>query len=318
MAYSVDQAWVNQYVNSVDLLSQQKNSILENSVEQGDAIGEYKFFERIEPFSFTKKTASNQATTFTDVTHNKRAVAFDDYTVNLYVDKRDLKRALIDPQSAYVEGGVAGWNVEKDQIIMDAIFGTAKEGKATGVAFTDKVFDTANQTVDLAFLAGDPIGAGNGTGTGAGIINSGLTLPKILKARQILLSNKALVAGDQIFCAIDPIDEIDLMGIEQFIRNNYVGDKPYEMGIDPEGYIGYWLGIHWLRSNHVPTVDAAVDYRRCPMYVKSGIGMVKGGVPEVDVMKNPERDGAWTIHMEGSGGAVRKEEKKVVEIRTGA
>lgn len=319
MTYSVDTAWVNMYTDNVTLLSQQMNSVLGNTGVKGDAKGEYKFFERIDSVSMTEKTSSNLATSFTDVTHEKRAVAFQDYVINFYSDIRDAKRMLINPDSVYVKDAVAAWNRQIDSTIATALLAAATTGKGVGEAFGSTTFPTTTQTVDVNFLAGDPIGAGNGTGTWTTRSESGFTLAKILKARAVLLGNHAVVPGDRIWCAIGPDEEIDLFGIAEFKSADYNKDLPYMLGVDPQGYIANWLGIDFIRYTGLATTDpasASNHYRRCLMYTSSGLGIVKGDAPTVMIAPNPERNMALTIHVEGSVGAVRVEEKKVVEIRT--
>jgi len=317
MTYSVDEAWVNMYTDNVSLLSQQLNSVFENTGMKGEAKGDYKFFERIDSVSMTQKTSSNLATSFTDVTHEKRAVQFQDYVINFYADMRDAKRMLIDVNSAYVKDAVAAWKRQIDSTINTALLGAATTGTGVGAAFGSQAFTTATQTVDVNFVSGDPIGAGNGTGTWG--TDSGFTLAKILKGRAVLQQNHAIAPGDNIYCVIGPDEEIDLYGINEFKSADFNNNRPYTLGIDPAGYIGNWLGIDFLRYNSLTETDpasASNHYRSCLMYTTSGLGIVKGDAPSIMIAPNPERNMALTIHVEGSVGAVRVEEKKVVEIRT--
>ena len=246
MAYSVDEAWVQQFTDNVTLLSQQQNSVLENTGVQGDAKGDRKFFERVDSLTMTEKTSSNLATSFDDVTHEKRSVTFADYVLNMYVDIRDTKRALIPIQSAYVQNAVASWKRQIDSVINTALLAAASTGTGSGAAFGSTAFDTANQTVDVLFQAGDPIGAGNGTGTYG--TNTGLTLAKILKAKAVLAGNHAIAPGDEIFCVIGENEEIDLFGITEFKSIDYNAEKPFALGpgfdLDPNATILCYLYQH--------------------------------------------------------------------------
>lgn len=316
MTYSVSQAWVDQFSDNITTLAQQTVSILGNTVMKGTSQGEYKFFDRLGSVTLGTRSASNESSSFSDMAHTKRAVSFSDYFFTTYVDDRDLKRMLIDPQSAYVTQAVAAFKRKVDEVIIAAATADAKQGRATGASFTTVSYDTANQTVDVKFAAGDPIGAGNGTGSWAG-----LTLAKILKGRAALLSANALLPGERIFCAVGPDEEIDLMNITQFASRDYrmPENLPYELGIDPTGIIGEWVGVTFLRSNLLATVNpssASNAYRRCLMYVPSCIGFVDAGDLKVKVAPNPERSFTNAIHVEGSMGAARIHENKIVEIRT--
>lgn len=320
MTYSVDVAFVNQYMDSIKLVAQQEHSVFENLVMQGDCQGEYKYFDYIGPVSFTERSSSNEATAFTDVLHLKRVVNFQDYFVNFYKDSVvDLQRMKADPQSPYVKAAVNAWNEKKDAVIVAAMFGSAITGKGVGASFGSQAFDTANQTVDVNFIAKDPIGAGNGTGTWSNLAQSGFTYAKFVKGRAQLLKQNAVKPGQLIKLALDPEDEEALLKINEFRNRDFTSERLIsDKMIDVTGLIGIWYGTAIYRSNGLPIVDpagASNQYRRLPMWVEDGIGLVKGGMPTVKAMENPERNMAVTINVQGSVGATRLEEKKIVEIR---
>lgn len=320
MTYSVSTAFVNQYMDSIKLVSQQEHSVFENLVTQGDCQGEYKYFDYIGTVSFGTRSSSNEATSFTDVAHTKRVVSFSDYFINFYKDSVvDLQRMRVDPQSPYVKAAVNAWNEKKDSVIVTAMFGTATTGKGVGEAFGTQAFDTTNQTVDVNFIQGDLIGSGNGTGSWGTLSQSGFTYAKFVKGRAQLLAQNAVKPGQLIKLAIAPEDEEQLLGIDQFRNRDFTSERLLaDKMIDVTGLIGIWYGVAIYRSNSLPTVDpasASNQYRRCPMWVEDGIGLVKGGMPTVKAMENPERNMAVTINVQGSVGATRLEEKKIVEIR---
>lgn len=317
MVYSVDQLWVNEYTNNIIQLAQQNYSVFEPLVTKGDAKAERKFFDRVGSVSMSARTTANAANSYTDVDHTKRSVNFTTYTVNLSVDPAiDVSRALVDPTSSYVSLGVQAWKRKMDEVIIAAAFGNATDGKDAG---TSTAFPTATRTIDVNYLAGDPVGAGNGTGTWTNKAQSGLTLAKILKARAILASTHAASAGEFMNLVIGPDEEIDLLGIEQFINSDYHMNYPYDKPIQGNGYIGTFLGINVYRSTLLAEVDpasASNHYRRNIMFVTSGLGAYMNQKLTVKVAENPERHFATTINISGGIGAVRIDDAKVVEIRT--
>lgn len=321
MAYSVNEAWIQTFKEGIDVLSQQTNSVFENTVKVDTRGGENLFCDRVDSIDFGDLTSSNQATTFTDVPHTKRSVDFVNKTLNLYVDQRDTERMLTDPTSAYMVEGVASYKRIIDDTVITAMLAAANEGKAIGAAFTTVAFDTANQVIDAAFQDGDPVGDGNGTsGDTYGTGDYLLTLAKILRAKAILHTNHAVGAGEKVYCAISPLDEIALLNIPEFKNRDFSDVTPYDLMINPDGYIGKWAGIHWLRSTRLPITDPAGannQYRSCFMYTDSAILLRKPRGLQVNVVgNNAERNMATTINMQFGVGAVRLEEKKVVQIRT--
>jgi hypothetical protein len=319
MTYSVSTAFVNQYSDQIKLLASQRHSVFENLVTQGDSSGEYKYFDYIGPVSFAARTASNEATSFTDVDHTKRVVSFTDYTVNFYKDNVvDMQRMIADPQGPYIQAAVNAWNEKKDTIVASAFFGSATTGKGVGASFGSQAFLTSTQTVDVNYVDGNPIGAGNGTGTYSAT-TALFSYAKFVKARSVLLANNAVTPGQLIKLAVDPEDEAVILGLTEFRNRDYSSEKLVaDKMIDTTGLIGIWFGVAIYRTNALTITDpasASNQYRSLPMWVEDGMGMVKGGSPTVTVMQNPERNMAYTINVQGSCGAVRLEEKKVVEIR---
>lgn len=319
MTYSVSTAFVNQYSDSIKILAHQQHSVFENLVTVGDCQGEYKYFDYIGPVTFGTRSAANEASTFTDVAHTKRVVSFTDYYINFYKDSVvDLQRMNVDPQSVYVKAAVDAWNEKKDTVVAAAMFAAATTGKGVNASFGSTAFSTSTQTVDVNFVSGDPIGAGNGTGTW-GDTGSKFSYAKFIKGRAVLLANNALPPGKLIKLAIDPEDEEVLLGLTEFRNRDYSSEKLVaDKMIDTTGLIGIWFGVAIYRTNALTITDpasASNQYRSLPMWVEDGVGLVKGGAPMVKAMENPERNMAVTINVQGSVGAVRLEEKKVVEIR---
>lgn len=323
MAYSVDTAWTQEFDERLKILVQQKNSVLENTVITSTEEGEYLFEDRVAAISHGNKTTSNAATTFSDVDHTKRSVTFIDKVLNLYVDKRDVLRmsrgegTLI---QSYTELLAADYKRVCDDTIITAFLAAVNEGKAVNDTFTTVNFDTANQTVDVKYKAGDAIGAGNGTTTDTyGTGDYGLTLAKLLKAKSVLVGNHAVAPGDEIYVVLSEQEEIDLYNINEFKSGDFSRVMPYDMGIDPNGYIGNWLGMHFLRSTRLAVTDPAGadnQYRSCFAYTTSAMKFRKPTGLTIEIAKNPERNMAFTINSQFSVGAVRLEEEKVVEIRT--
>ena len=317
MAYTVDQNWINTYEANLHILSQQMDSVFEGIVKKGDINSEFKFFPRIGSISMSANTTPNQTTSYSDVAHSMRSVDFTQYDVALYVDKKlDVARMLTDPTSSYVKLGVAAWKRKIDEVCIAAALGIAYDGKTRG---TSTAFPTATRTIDVNYIDGNPVGAGNGTGTWTNRAQSGFTLAKILKARELTLASFGLEAGDRLNCIIGPAEETELMGIAEFKNRDFSEARPFDRQMIYQPYIGTWLGIDFYRSVLLTETDpasASNHYRSCLMFPTSGLGAYIGNNLEVDIRPNPERRMVPTIYISGGIGAVRVEEVKMVEIRT--
>lgn len=314
---TVNQLWINTYESNLQILSQQMVSVCEGIVKMGDINSEFKYFPRVGSVSMTANTTANQLTSYSLPTHSVRSVDFTQFDVALYVDKKlDVSRMLLDPTSAYVKLGVAAWKRKIDEVCIAAALGTAFDGKTRG---TSTVFPTATRTIDVNYIDGNPVGAGNGTGTWTNRAQSGFTLAKILKARELTLASYGLEAGDRLNCLIGPAEETELMGIPEFKNRDFSEGIPFDRQMIYQPYIGTWLGIDFYRSTLLTETDPAAasnHYRSCLMFPTSGLGAYIGNNLEVQIRENPERRMVPTIYIAGGLGAVRIEEEKMVEIRT--
>lgn len=314
---TISQNYINQYESNFRILSQQMFSVFENIVTKGDISAEFKFFPRVGNISMTEKTVANVANTYSTVTHSMRSVDFKQYDVTLSVDKKiDVSRMLTDPTSVYVQLGVAAWKRKIDEVIIAAALGNAIDGKTRG---TTTAFPTATQTIDVNYLDGDPVGAGNGTGTWTNRAQSGFTLAKILAGKALVHSNFALSMGDRVSCIIGPQEEIQLYGIPEFKSGDFSRLYPFDRPMVGDAYIGSWLGIDFYRSTLLTNTDpagASNHYRSCLMFPTSGLGAFIGNELEIKIGENPERGFVPTIYINGGIGATRIEEVKMVEIRT--
>jgi len=316
---TISQAYINQYTANFRILSQQMDSVFERLVTMGDINAEFKFFPRLGSISMSEKTTANVANTYTNATFSVRSVDFKTFDVTQFVDKKlDVSRMLTDPTSSYVRLGVAAWKRKIDEVCIAAALGTAVDGKTRG---TNTAFPTSTQTVDVNFLDGDPIGAGNGTGTWTNRAQSGFTLAKILKAKELVYSNFALEPGDRINCVISAAEETQLYGIPEFKSGDFSRLYPFDKPMMGDPYIGTWLGIDFYRSQLLTNTDPASannHYRSCLLFPTSGLGafIAANNSLEIQIAENVERGFVPTIYISGGLGAVRIEEVKMVEIRT--
>ena len=228
-----------------------------------------------------------------DAATDRRWVYPTDYSLPQMVDNFDKLRLMVDPQGALAQAGQKGVGRQVDNIIFDSFYASANTGKAGGTA---EAFDTTNHRVDAA------IGAGADTG---------LNVDKILRAKRIMQAANVDLDLEEVYMAITPAQEEDLLRQTQVINTDYMtsmGNQP----ILKDGRVDRFAGVKIIVSN---LVQSNASYRLCPMWVKSGmhLGVWKDVSARVD--ERPDIDGIpYQLYTCMTMGATRLEPGKVIQI----
>jgi len=135
MSNQITTAFVEQYSNNVQMLSQQKGSLLRGSVDVETVVGNNAFFEQVGSATAQKRVSRHSDTPQLDTPHAKRRVSLVDYEYADLIDQQDKVRTLIDPTSAYANAAAFALGRSMDDEIIAAATGNAFTG-ATGSTST--------------------------------------------------------------------------------------------------------------------------------------------------------------------------------------
>jgi hypothetical protein len=282
--------YAQQYATNIALLSQQKTSRLSGAVriepvkgkaaspvEQLAATSAKKRISRYDPI-----TADNQPT-------DRPWVYPTDYDWDDLIDQADKLRLLVDPQSSYVLNGTAAMNRAKDDEIIAAFFAD----RATG----------ENGSTTVSFPAGQQIGASVGAGAA-----TGLNVAKLRAAKKLLMAADIDLESEELYCAVTAAQHDNLLGEIQVISTDF-NDKPVLV----DGKVTRFLGINFIHTERLPVNGSS--QRRTPMWVKSGLCLGVWNDIQTDVSQRKDLRGhPWQVYLQGTFGATRLEEKKVVEM----
>ena len=193
MSSQITTAFVQQYSNNVQMLSQQKGSLLRNSVDAETIVGKHAFFEQVGSAVAQKRVSRHSDTPQIDTPHQRRRVSMVDYEYADLIDKQDQVRTLIDPTSSYAQAAAFALGRAMDDEIISAVSGNAFSG------------ETGSTTVALP--AGQKI-----TESGT----DGLTIAKLRSAKEKFDS---LVEG------VEYSSEEDFAKKVETIKESYFGQK---------------------------------------------------------------------------------------------
>ena len=142
MSSQITEAFVQQYSNNVQMLSQQKGSLLRGVVDVESVNGKHAYFERIGQVSAQKRVSRHSDTPQIDTPHSRRRISMADYEWADLIDQQDRVRTLIDPTSQYALAAAYGIGSEHDD---DAVALTQPPAKEKG---TDRTHTKAKQKLE--------------------------------------------------------------------------------------------------------------------------------------------------------------------------
>ena len=120
MSSQITTAFVNQFSSNVQLLSQQKTSLLRGAVSEESVTGEKAFFDQVGSLAAVKRASRHQDTLIQDTPHSRRMVSLDTYEWADLIDDADKVRMLADPTSVYAQAAAAAMGRSMDDAIISA------------------------------------------------------------------------------------------------------------------------------------------------------------------------------------------------------
>lgn len=290
MSLNLDQHYVKQFASNIQLLLQQKDSRLSAAVMSGSHYGEKASpVDQIGKVEMLPVTGRYQDKIRTDATVDRRWVQPKSFDLTQIIDHFDKLKLLLDPQSSYVQNAVQAAMRQYDKLIIDAFFGnnfTGKEG-TTSTSFSSD----GGQTVNVNESASS---------------NVGLTVAKLIKAKELLMAANVDVDNDPLYCAITAKQHTNLLKEAQVVSTDF-NSRPVLV----DGKIQQFMGINFI---HTELVESGT-YRECPVWAKSGMYLGKWEEMVVDVYENKNlRGNPFEIYVMMTADATRLEGEKIVKV----
>lgn len=291
MSVNIPTHYVVQYATTIQLLLQQKGSKLRDKVMTGSHVG--KQASPVDQYSKVEMQQVNgrfNAMNRVDASLDRRWVFPSDFDLPQLIDSYDKLRLLNDPSSSYVENAVYAAGRQMDNLIIDAMFGTAKTGESGS---TSTSFSSSNQ-----------VAVNEGAAS-----NTGLTVAKLRKAKRLLMSHEVDIENDPIYCVVTALQHDNLLAEAQVISTDF-NDKPVLV----DGKIQRFLGINFIHCELLD-VDGS-SYRRVPVFAKSGMYLgIWNDITTSISQRNDLQGLPWQAYVYLTAGATRLEENKIIEIK---
>lgn len=283
MSNQITTAFVQQYSNNVQMLSQQKGSLLRSAVDVETVVGKNAFFDQVGSALAVKRTTRHADTPQMDTPHARRRVSLVDYEYADLIDNQDKIRTLIDPTSAYASAAAYALGRAQDDEIIAALSGTAYTGETGSTA--------------TALPASQKITEGG---------TNGLTIAKLRSAKEIL-DAASVDPSIARYIAVSPKQITDLLGTTEVTSSDFNSVKALA-----NGEVNSFLGFNFIVSNRL---TSASSKRLCLVWAMDGCKMAIGQDLMTRIDERSDKGYAHQVYVCQSIGATRMEEDKVVTIQ---
>ena len=282
MSSQITTAFVHQYSNNVQMLSQQKGSLLRNAVDSETIVGKNAFFEQVGQATAQKRVSRHSDTPQIDTPHARRRVSMVDYEYADLIDKQDQVRTLIDPTSSYAQAAAFALGRAMDDEIITAISGTAFSGEtgSTSVALPSAQKITESGT-------------------------DGLTIAKLRSAKE-KMDSASVDPSIPRYIVVGPKQISDLLGTTQVTSSDFNTVKALA-----NGEINSFLGFNFITSNRL---TIASSKRLCLAFAMDGIKLALGQDIMTRIDERSDKGYATQVYVCMTMGATRLEEEKVVTV----
>jgi hypothetical protein len=283
MSTEITKAFVEQYSSNIQMLSQQKGSLLRDKVRMESVTGKNAFFDQIGSVTATVRSTRHSDTPQADTPHSRRRVSLVDYEFADLVDDLDKVRMLVDPTSSYAQAAAYAMGRAMDDAIITAATGSADTGVAGGTS--------------VALPAGQIIAEAGTTG---------MTIAKLREAKEIIdladvdpsLPRHIIVSPKQIS---------DLLGTTEVTSSDFNSVKALA-----QGDVNSFLGFNFVVSNRLAVASSIRD---CIAFVGDGIALAVGKDSTARIDERADKGYATQVYYSAAFGATRMEEDKVVKIQ---
>ena len=283
MSNQITTAFVQQYSNNVQMLSQQKGSLLRSAVDVETVVGKNAFFDQVGSALAVKRTTRHADTPQMDTPHARRRVSLVDYEYADLIDNQDKIRTLIDPTSSYASAAAFALGRAQDDEIIAALSGTAFTGDtgstSTALPSSQKITESGT---------------------------AGLTIAKLRSAKEIL-DAASVDPSIARYIAVSPKQITDLLGTTEVTSSDFNSVKALA-----NGEVNSFLGFNFIVSNRL---TSASSKRLCLVWAMDGCKMAIGQDLMTRIDERADKGYAHQVYVCQSIGATRMEEDKVVTIQ---
>ncbi len=304
------EAFYNSYTAGYEHVLQEKKPQYQGLMREERIEGENESYDFLGTIELDRKTTRFEDIPIEDMTHNRRWITPIWYRKGIFVDKEDDIALHTDPTSDYIQALAKGAIRKENEIITAAFFSNVVAGK-TPSASDSYVLEDALYTTSTS-AAGRTIAHDTQSDFTAGGVSSGLTIEKLVLARQAMIElyNDA---DDMFYIACAPKQMSDLLreAETQSIDTNLVRSLV-------QGVVNEYMGFRFVVTNQLTIgstndVDGDTGVFELPVWSKEGMLFARHQSPIFNVDWLPRKQ-IWQISARIGMNAIRMDEDKIIKI----
>lgn len=292
MPDTITVASVQQYAANVELLLQQKDVRLADKANQGSYVGKAaSIVEQFGSATAQLKTGRHADTPLLDLAQDKRWVFPLDYEWASLIDNEDQLRAIINLTSPYAMAAAAAMNRRKDQVFLDAIFGTNYTG------------ENGTSTESFGTLGSGTYDVGVNTGGTASSIN----VAKLQLGIRILMTANKGELGEAVHGAISSYEHDALLKEMQIANRDYGGSA-----VLVDGRVKRFMGVDFTITELLTITSGN---RLIPLWLKSGMHIGTWNGLTARIGERADKSYATQVYTSMTLGATRTQLGKQIRIQ---
>ena len=305
------EAFFNSYTTGYEHVLQERKPQYQGLLREERIEGENESYDFLGTIELDEKTTRFEDIPIEDMTHNRRWIAPKFFEKGLFVDKLDDIALHTDPTSDYIQALAKGEIRRQNITVTDSFFANVRGGKNPGddtYTFTESAYVTSTNTT----TAGRIIVHDTQSDFTAGGVSSGLTIEKLVLARQALMELEN-DPDDLFYIAVSPKQMSDLLreaetqSIDTAIIRSLVA-----------GIVNEYMGFRFVVTNRIKIgssndVDVDTNVFEVPVWTKEGMLFAKHNSPIFNVDWLPRKQ-IWQISARVGMAAIRMDEDKVLRI----
>jgi len=285
---AITTASVQQYAANVELLLQQKGSLITPLVTNGSHRGKKaSIVEQFGKATAVQYTTRNSDTPNLNLTQEKRWVIPGDYHWGTLIDDQDRLRMVIEPSSPIAMAAAAALGRKKDDIIIDAFHGTAVTGED----------GTGSEAWDTSYNVAVTVG-----GTA-----SSLNSAKLKNAIRLLITANEGELMEPVAGVISSYEHDSMLKEIEAVNSDYGGAAAVLI----DGRIRRFMGVDFTISERLKVTGGN---REVPVFVKSGMYLGTWEGMFADITKRPDKSYATQVYNRMTVGATRTQLGKVIKV----
>ena len=295
MSDTINTAFVQQFRNNLELLVQQKGSILLPHVKPEKITGKYTHFDRLGSGEASEVlTRHGDTPDPLNLAHSRRRVILRTFDAAELIDNADKVRLLIDPTSEYAMSIAYALGRKADDIILQALYGSSFAVDSSDAQSTVS-FDT-NNVID------------EDTGT----TNSSLIVAKLRAAKKRFMINNIDLQAETPILAHAGTDLTDGLLTETSVTSSDYNTVKALVAGEVNTFMGF--KFVWCERLEQSIHKTSEGFVRALAFIPSALGVAMGRDINVRISERDDKRYSTQVYGAMDIGASRRQEEKVVSI----